>query len=149
MRLRSEVGGDAGVDAIEPARPAGRIPGVVIGGGRVAVGAAFFANPTASVRFLGLDTATANRISWLARMTAARDIALGVGTVTSAIGGRGSSGWLLAGAACDIADGVALADALARKRVAPLAAAAVIATTIAASAVAIAAAVRRPSSDVE
>jgi hypothetical protein len=99
---------------------------------------AFAVNPVQSMRFLGVDTATSRRLTWLAQMTAARDIALGVGTVIAAARGRGSSGWLLAGAGCDAADAVAISGALARKQVSPVAAAAVVAVGIVASAAAVA-----------
>jgi hypothetical protein len=143
MRLRSAP--DTAPD--EVAAPRGRrAPAVVIGAGRVALGIAFTVDPIQSVRFLGVDTATARRLSWLARMAAARDIALGVGTVASTLSDRGSGTWLLAGAACDIADGAALASALSRKQVSPVAAGFVIVGAFAAGAIAVATVVRRPRS---
>ena len=53
------------------------------GVGRVAIGAAFLAAPALSTRILGLDAATAKRVTFLARMAAARDIGLGAGTLTA------------------------------------------------------------------
>jgi hypothetical protein len=116
---------------------AGRAVAVAIGAGRMLVGAAFAANPIQSMRFLGVDTATAARLQWLAQMTAARDLALGAGTVVSAITGRGSEAWLVAGAACDLADGAALTAALTRKQVSLVPATGVIAIAVAASATAL------------
>ena len=110
---------------------------VLIGCGRVATGVVFGLHPVQSVRFLGVDSGTAGRVVWLARMTAARDAALGVGTVLSAVTGRGSAGWLLAGAACDAADAAALGHALSRRQVAAVPAAGVIAVASAASAIAV------------
>ncbi len=98
---------------------------------------------------LGVDSATANRLSWLARMAAARDIALGVGTVAGALSGRGSNGWLLAGGACDVADAAAIANALKRQQVSALPAVIIIAGALAAGGVAIATVARRPSSHLE
>jgi hypothetical protein len=83
-----------------------------VGAGRVAIGAVFLAAPVTSVRILGLDTATAARITWLARMTAVRDTVLGAGTVVSTGRRRGGAGWLLAGSVSDAADAAVLAAAL-------------------------------------
>lgn len=126
-----------------------RLAGLLIGAGRTAVGVTFAANPTQSMRFLGVDTATAHRLRWLAQMAAARDIALGVGTVVTTIRQQGSGSWLVAGAACDAADAGALALAVSRKQVAPLAAAAVIGVAIAASGVAVRAVLRDRGQSIE
>jgi hypothetical protein len=92
--------------------PSARTIGVSVGAGRVAIGAIFLAAPVTSVRILGLDTATAARITWLARMTAVRDTALGAGAVVSAGRGKGGAGWLLAGSMSDAVDAAVLAAAL-------------------------------------
>lgn len=115
---------------------------LAIGAGRAGVGLAFAVNPVQSVRFLGVDTGTARRLTWLAQMAAARDLALGVGTVAAVVRGQGSGAWLLAGAACDAADAAALGSALARRQVSPPTAAAVIGVAVAASATAVAATLR-------
>jgi hypothetical protein len=114
-----------------------RLTGLLIGAARTGVGAAFAVNPTQSMRLLGVDTATAHRLRWLAQMAAARDIALGVGTVVATVRRQGSGSWLLAGAACDAADAGAIALAVSRKQVAPLAAAAVITVALAGCAAAL------------
>lgn len=77
-------------------RAADRI-GVAVGAGRVAVGVGFLAVPAVSVRILGVDASTARRMRFLARMTAARDVGLGVGTLAAGRG-RPAGPWLLAGA---------------------------------------------------
>jgi hypothetical protein len=82
-----------------------------IGVGRLVLGGAFLVAPVASTRLLGLDTATAKRVGYLARMAAARDIGLGVGTLTAA-GPAGAAPWLLAGAAADAVDAVVIAGAI-------------------------------------
>jgi hypothetical protein len=84
--------------------------------GRVALGTAFLVAPVASTRVLGLDSATAKRVTFLARMAAARDIGLGAGTL-SAGPTRAAVPWLLAGAGADLVDATVLVGAL-RKGVA-------------------------------
>lgn len=81
-----------------------------LGAGRLAVGAAVLAAPEASVRILGLDTASAKRVRFLAQMAGARDLGLAAGTLTTA--GHGRRTWLLVGAAVDAADSIAIAAAL-------------------------------------
>ena len=117
---------------------------LAIGAGRLTVGLVFLVKPIESVRFLGVDSATAARLDWLARMTAARDAALGAGTVATALIGRGSSPWLVAGAACDAVDATVIGIAATQKRVATLPAAAVIGAAVAATAVALASIARAP-----
>jgi hypothetical protein len=96
--------------------PSPRTSGVAIGAGRVALGTAFMAFPQQSTMLLGLDAVTATRITWLARMTAARDIALGVGTVASSVNGRDAAIWLLGGAVSDAVDAAAIAGAVYARR---------------------------------
>lgn len=84
---------------------------VAIGAGRLAIGAAFLAAPVASVRVLGVDTATAKRMSFLARMAAARDLGLGLGTLAAR---TDAAPWLLVGALADGVDAVAIGAALRR-----------------------------------
>jgi hypothetical protein len=97
---------------------------LVIGAGRLLLGAAFLASPVASMRVLGLDSATAKRITVLARMAAARDIGLGAGTLAAGTLGRadgadsagpgGVAWWLVAGAFADAVDAAVIAGALRR-----------------------------------
>lgn len=108
-----------------------------IGLGRLVLGGALLAAPVASTRILGVDTATAKRVTFLARMTAARDMAIGAGTVASSTGGRTPAGWLLAGAAADAADAVVIAGALRSGRAAGPVAMAVVGGAAALSAVAV------------
>lgn len=81
-----------------------------IGLGRVLIGATFLAAPRLSVRLLGVDSASAKRMAFLARMAAARDIGLGAGTLDAGPG-RAAVPWLLAGAACDVVDAAAITGA--------------------------------------
>jgi hypothetical protein len=98
-------------DSLEP-----RALARIIGTGRVLLGGAFLAAPVASTRALGLDSATAKRVSFLARMMAARDVAIGAGTAAASCGGGRPGGWLLAGAFADAADAVVIVGALKNKR---------------------------------
>lgn len=84
---------------------------VVTGLGRLGLGGAFLVAPITSVRVLGLDTATAKRVIFLARMTAGRDIVLGAGALLSR-DRKVRAGWIAAGAAADVVDSVAIGAAL-------------------------------------
>lgn len=107
-----------------------------IGVGRVLAGGGFLLAPVASTRILGLDTATAKRVSFLARMMAARDIVIGAGTA-AASGESGRPGlWLLAGAVADATDAVVITGALKQGRARGPVAAAVVAVAAGAAAVA-------------
>lgn len=87
-----------------------------IGAGRLGLATLYTAAPVVGVRALGTDTATARRVTWMTRMLAARDAALGVGTLLAARRGDPTP-WLLAGAACDAADAAAIAGALRKGRI--------------------------------
>jgi hypothetical protein len=82
-----------------------------IAAGRTVIATSIMAAPVASARALGTDTATAQRVSWLTRMTAIRDGAIGVGGVLAARRGAAAP-WLLAGAASDLVDAVVIGKAL-------------------------------------
>ncbi|TAM91688.1 MAG: hypothetical protein EPN43_03790 [Jatrophihabitans sp.] len=84
----------------------------LVGTGRAVLGGAFLAAPVAAVTALGVDVATAKRVVFLSRMMAGRDLVIGLGTLTS----RRPAGWLLAGAAADAVDAVALARARRERR---------------------------------
>jgi hypothetical protein len=96
--------------------PNARTAGIAIGLGRTAIGAVFFAAPITALRIVGADSATAARVTWLSRMTAARDGVLGVGTARSSASGRGAAGWLIAGAVADAVDAAALTAAMRERR---------------------------------
>jgi peptide-methionine (R)-S-oxide reductase len=81
-------------------------PTVALGACRLAVGGAFLAFPVVSVRLLGVDGASAARMSWLARLAGVRDLALGAGILGAGITRRGPVPALLASALVDAADGV-------------------------------------------
>lgn len=101
--------------------------GVGIGIGRSVLGAAFLADPELAVRVIGADSATAARVTWLSRMAAIRDLALGAGTSISTLSarrsarkGHDSTTWLLAGAICDAVDATAIATAARQHRLDPV-----------------------------
>jgi hypothetical protein len=85
-----------------------------IGAGRIVLGTSFLLAPTLSVRVLGVDAETAAAMRFLARMTAARDIGLGAGTLAAGTG-RAAAPWLLAGALADTVDAVAIVAAMRRR----------------------------------
>jgi hypothetical protein len=86
--------------------------------GRTVFAGIIMAAPVVSVRFLGADGATSRRISWLSRMTAARDGALGVcGLLAARQSGSAAAPWIIAGAVCDAVDSVVIAGALKDGRV--------------------------------
>lgn len=84
---------------------------LALGAGRVVIGLGFLAAPTVAVRLLGVDAASAKRMTFLARMAAARDIGLGGGTI-AARSGPGVVAWLVAAAAADAVDAVAITRAV-------------------------------------
>ena len=92
-----------------------RASAMAIGIGRVAIGTAFGLAPEFGVRLIGADTATARRVTWLSRMVAGRDVALGVGTVAGSRRGGGSA-WVLAGAFADAVDTAAVIVAMQQGR---------------------------------
>jgi hypothetical protein len=118
MRLRDAVTKKYAPDAesVAPGRRSIADPQDVIlaiGVGRVVIGTTFLLAPRLSVRILGVDTASAKRMTFLARMTAARDIGLGAGTLDAA-SSTTVVPWLLAGAAADAVDALAVGGAMKR-----------------------------------
>lgn len=90
---------------------------VLLGVGRVALGSAFLAFPVGSVRLLGVDSASAARMAWLARMAAARDAALGIGVLGAAATHRGRVPALVVTALVDATDAAVVAVAAREQRV--------------------------------
>ena len=82
-----------------------------IGAGRTVLGTAFLLDPVRSVRFMGVDAATANRMTWMAQMMAVRDAVIGAGTLGAAARGEGAA-WLIGGAVADFVDAVAIGKAV-------------------------------------
>ena len=114
---------------------------LALGAGRAVIGGALLAAPVRSAQLLGLDTATAKRVSFVARMAGIRDVGIGLGAV-QALSGRGTVPWLLVGAAADAVDAAVLADAARHGRARALLAGPVAAGAAAAAGVAVWSAVR-------
>lgn len=100
---------------------------------RTALGVTMWAAPAQMPRLLGVDRQTAERIAWLPRMLAARELALGLGCLAARRTGA-SHRWLAAQAVSDAGDVVALSLALARGHVPRLAGIAVAAAALAGAA---------------
>src|SRR5690242_13082435 len=86
--------------------------GLALGATRVGVGVGFLLAPVTSTRVLGLDSATAKRITFLARMTAVRDLVVGAGTLASRRQPRALRTWVLAGAIADLGDTLVISSAI-------------------------------------
>jgi peptide-methionine (R)-S-oxide reductase len=85
--------------------------------GRLAIGAAVLARPEALTRGLRVDSSTARRTAWLARMFGVRDMVLGGGTLF-ALSRRAAPGpWLVASAMSDATDAAALTAAIRQRQV--------------------------------
>jgi hypothetical protein len=87
---------------------------VLLAAGRVGVGAAMLARPRTLPATLGVDSATAARVSWITRMLGAREVALGAGTLLALRRGESARDWLLGCALSDAVDAAAFAGAVAR-----------------------------------
>ena len=88
-----------------------------LGFARAGLGIGLLAAPGSVAALAGIDTGTARRMTWLTRMTAVRDLALGVGTLAALR--RGDAGrWLAVGVAADLGDLVILAGAVRQGRLA-------------------------------
>lgn len=84
-------------------QPSSRSLALLIGLGRVGLGAGFLAAPDLGLRLMGVDGGTARRMTFLARMAGARDVSIGAGTVVARDTPAAAS-WLLAGGFADAVD---------------------------------------------
>ena len=95
--------------------PAERL-GRQIGFARAGLGVSLLAAPVPLIRMLGIDTGTVRRMAWVTRLAAARDVALGLGTIAALRDGASHRDdavrWLAIGAAADVADTLILTAAL-------------------------------------
>lgn len=123
-------------------------PLIALATGRFAVGATVFARPTLLAKGMGVDSTTAERTAWVARMFAVRDLALGLGVlwalnrsrrgrVAGLLGGTDPAlrELLLLGVLCDLGDAVAVAGALRGRSVRILPGGATLLTAVGAAAV--------------
>ncbi|HZC73437.1 MAG TPA: hypothetical protein VE442_22260 [Jatrophihabitans sp.] len=106
--------------------PAAESMALQISAGRTGFALAMMAAPTASLRALGADSATAQRVTWVTRMLAVRDGALGVGGFVAARRGGSAAPWLVAGAVSDAVDAMVIGRALDQGRVKGIVPAAVV-----------------------
>jgi hypothetical protein len=89
---------------------------------RIIVGLTATGAPVLSARVVGSDSATARRVTWLTRMMAGRELAVGLGALTASRRGTDAAPWLLFGAVADGVDAAAFILALRQRRIAgPLA----------------------------
>lgn len=124
--------------ATRPARLA-----LAVATGRVVVGVVLLVHPDWLTRSLGADSRTARRLRYLPRMAGGRDAAIGAGGLYALTAGRGATGWLVAAAAADSVDAIAVGTAAARGDVARLAGSATALSAVAAAAVSLQAVRRR------
>lgn len=87
---------------------------------RIAIGAGLLIGPAGFGKALGLSPQEADRAGWMARLTGAREIAIGVGTLDAWRNGRPTSGWVAAQGISDASDAVAFAVVASQGRVSPL-----------------------------
>ncbi|MDQ1648484.1 MAG: peptide-methionine (R)-S-oxide reductase [Frankiaceae bacterium] len=120
--------------------------------GRCAVGATVFVVPSVLARGMGVDSVTAERTAWIARLFGVRDVSLGLALLRIS---HRSSGWLpgrgvdaalrealIFGALCDAGDAVAVVAALRKKSVRPVPALLTVGTALGAAGLGLAVAVR-------
>jgi hypothetical protein len=91
-----------------------RSTATLLAAGRVGVGVAMLARPRTLPASLGVDSATAARVSWITRMLGAREVALGAGTLAALRRGDGARDWILGCALSDAVDAAAFAGAVTR-----------------------------------
>jgi hypothetical protein len=97
-----------------------------LGVARSVFGVAMAVAPALLPRLLGADATTARRLGYLTRMVAARELALGVGTLRAVGTGDDLRSWFVAQAMSDAGDAVAIAAAVRAGRVNRVAAAALV-----------------------
>jgi hypothetical protein len=113
--------GRKGLHPDRPGRPdrrrAARLGSGALALGRIGVGLALLARPDGLPRAVGVDSVSARRMAWVVRLFAARDAALGAGAAHAVLTGRPVRPWLLAQAASDGADAVALGLAIRNRQI--------------------------------
>jgi hypothetical protein len=97
-----------------------RVVTAFVGVGRAVMGASLIARPRNLATTLGVDTASAARTDFEARLLGVRDVALGLGAAFAAGTGAPVRTWLLAQALSDAADCVVFLSGAASGRFAPL-----------------------------
>lgn len=98
--------------------PAGVVP--ALGVTRLAIGAGLVIGPAGFGKALGLTQEQAHQSRWLARLTGAREIAIGLGTLQAWRRGESTSGWVAAQGISDASDSVAFATVALQGKVSPV-----------------------------
>lgn len=93
---------------------------MLVGVLRCGVGLAALARPVTVIRFAGVDTVTARRTAWVARLAGARDLALAAGLLDALARGEPTGRWVAAAAFADAIDAAVLGSATARGQLAAL-----------------------------
>lgn len=103
--------------------------------GRTGAGAAMVVRPRLMPTAMGVDSASAAQTAWVVQMLGAREIALGLGTLTSLRSGdpQASRAWLAAGVLSDGIDVLAVGAAVARGRLSKGTGVLVVATALSAA----------------
>ena len=86
---------------------------------RMGLGATLVVRPSNLPKTVGVDSATAAKVSWLGSMVGVRDIALGWGLAHAARRGEDPRPWLLAQAVSDAVDAAAFTAAVAKGHAKP------------------------------
>jgi hypothetical protein len=97
--------------------PQAAVTARLLAAGRLVIAAAALAAPVPAVRLLGGDTATAGRVTWLTRMMAIRDAAIGTGALAATRATGPAGPWLLAGAVSDAVDAAVVTAAIRQGRI--------------------------------
>ena len=123
----------------------GRVSPQVLGLARTGVGLSMLVRPGLVPAVLGVDAPARSAMAWAMQMLGAREIAVGLGGAAAARQGDPGTAraWLAAGLLCDAVDAVAVANAVGRGRLQPVAGGALIAAAVAATALQAAALGRR------
>ena len=93
-------------------RRRGGDPVIAVSTARIGFGVLVAVAPALVPRLLGVDRQTAQRIGWLPRLVAGREIALGAGTLLARRKGTDTGYWMAAQAVADGTDGLAILAAL-------------------------------------
>lgn len=97
--------------------PNGVVP--ALGATRMLIGAGLLIGPSGLGKALGLTPDQAHQARWLARLTGAREIAIGLGTLQAWRRGESTSGWVAAQGISDASDSIAFATVVLQGKVSP------------------------------
>lgn len=100
--------------------------------GRTGAGLSMIVRPRLLPALFGVDSATSARMGWSTQMLGARELALGLGTLTAlrSPDQRSARLWLAGGVLCDAADALVVGAALVKGRVSKTAGGAAVAVAL-------------------